>query len=113
MKGSVGPPAIHAHFPGRAMTGDRILLVFGDRIVAHPGEEIVRVVVLAHMAEAEPPMLVLALPALGGAVRGGGIAAWPFASRQIAAQPAILVGLYPDAVEQWRVGLHAGTIMRT
>jgi hypothetical protein len=95
------------------MTGDRILLVFGDRLVAHPGEEVVRVIVLPHVAEAESPMLVLAQPSLWGAVGGRRIAARPLAGRQLAAQPAILVGLHPDTVEQWRVGLHAGTIMRT
>src|SRR6202035_964397 len=105
--------AVHAHFPGRAMTGDRVLLVFEDRVVAHAGEEIVRVVVLAHVAETEPPMLVLALPPLGGAMRGRRLAAWPLAGRQIDARPAILVGLHSDAVDHRRGGFHAGTIMRT
>src|SRR5580693_1950615 len=47
-----GPRALAAEgaqFPGRAMAGDRILLVFGDSVLAHAGEEIVGVVVFAHV----------------------------------------------------------------
>ena len=40
------------------MAGDRVLLIFGDVVVAHAGEEIVRMVVLAHVIEAEPPIFV-------------------------------------------------------
>src|SRR5260370_23660390 len=94
------------------MPGGRLLVVFGKRVVIHPGKEIMRVVVWPQMTETEPPMLVLMLPPLGGAVRRRGIAARPFAARQLAARPAVLVGLHPDAVEQRRVGF-PGTIMRT
>src|SRR5262245_43670863 len=46
------------HLPGRAMAGDRILLVLRHGVVAHAGEEIVVVVVLAHVVETEPPVFV-------------------------------------------------------
>src|SRR5262249_34070930 len=58
--GRRGGAAVHAHLPGGAMPDDRILRVAGDVVGAHPGKEIVRVVVLAHVIEAEPPVLALA-----------------------------------------------------
>src|SRR5208282_2189221 len=48
--------ADRAHFPGRAVAGDVVLLILGDRVLAHPGEEIVRIVVFADVFEAEPPI---------------------------------------------------------
>src|SRR5207245_3304920 len=60
--------AIDPDLPGRTMAGDRLLLVFCDRILAHPGEEIVRVIILAHVLEAEAPVFALAQPALRGAM---------------------------------------------
>ena len=44
------------------MAGDGILLVLEDGVIAHAGEVIVGVVVLAHVLEAEAPILVLAQP---------------------------------------------------
>ena len=65
--GSVAPAAaepvdaaVEAHLPGRPVAGDGVLLVARDRIVAHAGEIIVGMVVLAHVLEAEAPVLVLA-----------------------------------------------------
>ncbi len=52
--------AVHAHLPGRPMPGDGILLILRDRVVAHSGEEVVGLVVFAHMREAEPPILAFA-----------------------------------------------------
>src|SRR5690242_3717188 len=53
--------AHHAHLPGRPMTGDGVLLVARDRVLAHAGEEIVGMVVLAHMIETEAPVLALVI----------------------------------------------------
>jgi hypothetical protein len=57
-------------------------------------------IVLAHMAETEAPILLLAVAALGGAMGCSPVAAGPFAARVLGAQPTILVGLDPYAVEQ-------------
>src|SRR5262249_18576580 len=103
--------AVHAHFPGGTVANNGVLLVAGDVVVAHPGEEIVRMVVFAHMPEAETPVLVLAIAALGSAVGRSPVAAWPFAARVLGAQPTILVGLDPNTVEQGRVAGH-GRIIR-
>src|SRR3954463_2596114 len=91
--------AVHTNLPGRAMAGRGVLLVFGDGIVAHSGEKVVSGVVLAHMAEAEPPVFVLAVAALGCAMRRRSLAARPFANGMLGPQPPILVGLDPDTVE--------------
>jgi hypothetical protein len=90
-----------AHLPGRAVSGDGVLLILQDGVVAHAGEIIVRVVVLAHVLETEAPMLVLARPGLGGAMRRRIAAALPIAARPIRTRPAILLGLDADAIEQW------------
>src|SRR5262249_52400138 len=98
--------AVHAHFPGGTMADHRLLLVAGDVVVAHSCKEIVRMVVFAHMAEAEAPVLILAIAALGSAVGRSPAAARPFTARMLGAQPAILVRLDPNAVEQGRVAGH-------
>src|SRR5215470_2828186 len=72
---------VHAHFPGRPVADDRLLLVAGDVVLAHASEEIVGVVVLTHMAKAEAPVFVLAGAALGGAMGRGTVAARPFTAR--------------------------------
>src|SRR5262249_22138614 len=100
--GAVCLAAVHAHFPGGAMAGDRFLLIARDRILAHSGEEIVGLVVFAHMMEAEAPVFALAQPALGGAVRRALVAPWPVAARTVGAHAPILAGPDPDAVEQGR-----------
>ena len=82
------------------MSDDRVLLVAGDVVGAHAGEEIVRVVVLAHVIEAEPPIFALAQTPLGRAMGRRRLAARPLAGRALRAQPTVLVGLHPDAVEQ-------------
>src|SRR5215467_2567139 len=98
--------AHHAHLPGRAMAGDRVLLIARDRVLAHAGEKIVGVIVLAHMIETEPPVLALLRAPLRRPVRRRVGAARPFAGRHGIAQPAILVGLDANSVEQGRVELH-------
>src|SRR6266852_3592664 len=60
--------AIGAHFPGRTMAGQRVLLVARDRFRVHAGEEIVGLIVFAHMVETEVPVLARILAALGRAV---------------------------------------------
>src|SRR5690349_20350273 len=92
--------ADHAHLPGRAMAGDRVLLIARDRVVAHAGEKIVGVVVLAHMIEAEAPVLALFTTTLWRPVGSPVGAARPLAGRHGVAQPAVLVGLDANAVEQ-------------
>src|SRR5262249_42194340 len=58
------PPAAHAHLPGRPVSDDRLLLIAGNVVGAHAGEEIVSVVVLTHVSETEMPVFALAQPAL-------------------------------------------------
>src|SRR5262245_9827898 len=100
------PAAIHAHLPGRAMADDRLPLVARDVIRAHAGEEIVSVVVLAHMPETESPILRLAQPPLGCAMGRRLLAVRPFADRALRAQPTVLVGPHPDAIKEGRVAFH-------
>src|SRR5215471_2416486 len=54
------PPAVHAHLPGRAMSDHGVALILGDIVEAHSIEEIVGMVVLADVIEAEPPIFLLA-----------------------------------------------------
>src|ERR1700736_1867613 len=98
--------SVHPHFPGGAMAGNRLLLIARDRVVAHSGEEIVGLVVFAHMMKAEAPVFALAQPALGGAVRRAFAAPRPIAAGAVGAHAPILAGLDPDAVEQGRTDLH-------
>src|SRR5262249_59164071 len=93
------PPAVHPLLPGRAMPDARLLLIAGNVLGAHAGEEIVRMVVFANVLEAEPPIFALAQPPLGRAVGRGRLAIRPFAGRALGAHPTIFVGLDPDAVE--------------
>src|SRR5438093_1257144 len=104
--------AVHAHLPGRPVADNSLLLVTGDVVLAHAGEEIVGVVVLAHMTKAETPVFVLARAALRGAMGRGSVATGPFAARVLGAQPTILVGLDPYAVEQGRVAGHDSSLCR-
>src|SRR4051812_21640193 len=106
MRASGGTAAVHAHLPGRAVAGERVLLILGDVVGAHPGEEIVRMVVFAHVVEAEAPVLVLAIAPLRRTMGRGPTAARPLAGRMRGAQPPVEVRLDPDAVEEWRVGRH-------
>src|SRR6202043_2074073 len=44
---------VGAHFPGRPMAGQRILLVARDRVRIHAGEEIIGLVIFADVIETE------------------------------------------------------------
>src|SRR5262249_55227783 len=96
------PSAVHPHLPGRAMPDDRLLLIAGNVLGAHAGEEILRMFLSANVLEADPPIFALAQPPLGRAVGRGRLAIRPFAGWALGAQPTIFVGLDPDAVEQRR-----------
>src|SRR5690606_15179354 len=68
-----------AHLPGRPVTGQRILLIGHDRGIVHAGEEIIVLIVLAHVIETVAPIILLAPAALGRAMRRFLLAADPFA----------------------------------
>ena len=61
------------------MSNDRVFLVFCNVVGAHAGKEVVRVVVLAHVIEAEPPIFALAQPPLGRTVGSRRLAIRPIA----------------------------------
>ena len=81
------------------MAGHCILLIARDRVLAHSGKVVVGAVVLAHVLQAETPVLVLTQPPLGRAMRRLAGAARPLARRHGAGRLALLLGLYPDAIE--------------
>src|SRR5690242_19791456 len=88
------------------MAGHGVLLVTRDGVVAHAGEVVVGAVVLAHVLQAETPVLVLAQSPLRRAMRRLAGAAGPLAGRQRADRLALLVGLHPYAIEERRVEFH-------
>src|SRR5262249_60830551 len=98
--------AIHPHLPGRAMTDDSVLLIPGDVLRGHSGKKIVGMIVSANVLQAEPPVFPFAHPSFWRAVGRRRLAVRPFAGRVLAAKPAILVGLDPDAIEEGRVAFH-------
>src|SRR5262249_26802664 len=104
--GAVRLASVHPHPPSRAVSGNRLLLIARDRVVAHSGEEIVRLIVFAHVLQAEPPVFALAQPPFGSAVGGALPASRPVAARIVRTHAAILAGLDPDTVEQGRTDLH-------
>src|SRR5262245_10613612 len=112
MRARAWAAAIHTHLPGRTVADHRLFLIAGDVGLAHAGEEIIRVIVLADMSEAEPPVLVLARTALGRPMGSRPVAARPFTARVLGAQPTILVRLDPNTVEQGRVVGHDRTLCR-
>src|SRR5271165_5377544 len=95
------------------MTGHRLLLIFRDGVVAHPGEEIVRLIVITHMIEAESPVFAFTQPPLWRAMACRGAAARPVARRAVGAHPAILAGLDTDAIEYGRVEFHRDRLCGT
>src|SRR5581483_2234493 len=110
--GATADRAIHSDLPRRPMASDRFFLIGGDSVVAHAGEEIIRVVVFAHMREAKAPVFALVLPALGRAMGGRRLAAAPFADRICPPQPALGVGLDPDSIKMRRVEFHNRSLCR-
>ncbi len=100
------PPAVHAHLPGRTMPDHRVLLIARDVVGAHPGEEIIAVIVLPHVLKAEPPILALAVAPFRRAVASRRLAIRPFAGRRLGAHAAILIGLDPNTIKKGRVAFH-------
>src|SRR5262245_36512436 len=98
---SIARPGIDPERPGRAVADDIFLLVLGDRFVGEPGEVIVGLVVFAHMIEAEAVILPLEPSSLGRRIEAGLLAAGPVARRIGVAQEPVLVGLDPQAVEEF------------
>src|SRR3954469_13668002 len=95
--------AIGAHLPGRTMTGQRILLIARDSVGIHAGEEIVVLVVLAHMIQAEVPVLTLIVATLGRTMRALVLTPGPFAIDHGVARlhfRLLAFRLDPDGVEE-------------
>src|ERR1043166_9543741 len=97
---------VHPHFPSRAVTGNGLLLIARDRVIAHSGEKIVGLVVFANVLQAEAPIFALTQPAFRRAMRRALVASRPVAARAVGAHAPILAGLDPDTVEQGRTDLH-------
>jgi hypothetical protein len=95
-----------AHLPSRPVPGKVFFLIFRDRVVAHTLKKIVRIVVFADVIEAKPPIFRRVQPALRRTVGGRRVASRPFAGRKLGALPAILIGFYPDTIEEGRVITH-------
>src|SRR5579859_2308099 len=87
---SLGTPlaADHADPPCRQVTGERVLLIARDRVIAHAGEKIIGLIVLAHVVEAEPPVFALAVASLGRPVGRRLDAIGPLTARLFRTQPA-------------------------
>ncbi len=88
------------------MADDGFFLITANILGAHPREEIVRMVVFAHMFQTKPPIFALAQSPFGSAVGRGRRAIRPFAGGALRTQPTVFIGLDPDAVEQGRVACH-------
>jgi len=97
--------AVEAHLPGRTMPDHGILLIPRDRVFAHAGKIVVRMVVFAHVFQTEAPVFPLAHPTLRRAMRRLAGAARPLADWRVGDRLARL-GLDPNAVEQRRVEFH-------
>ena len=97
---------VGAHLPGRAMAGQRILLVARDGVGIHALEEIVVLVVFADVIETEVKVFPRILPPLWRAVRALVRAARPFAHGGFFARlrlllRAQLVGLDANGIEEF------------
>ncbi len=86
---------------------------FGYGLIGQTGEIVIRLVVLAHMVEAEAVVLALVPAPLGRRVETGLLAARRLATRTGVAQQPVLVRLDAEAVEEFRVELHGARIMRS
>src|SRR5262249_45844398 len=99
--------AIGAHLPGRAVAGQRVLLIARHGFGVHAGEEIVGLVILADVVEAEVEVLARVLAALRRAMRPPALAARPLALGGFLARLRLLlrtqlVRLDANAVEEFR-----------
>ena len=82
------------------MAGERIFLEAFHRFRAHPFKKVVGLVVLTHVVETKTPILALARPPFGSAMRAGLLTAGPLANVRGAARLPISCGLDADAVEE-------------
>src|SRR5215510_9082590 len=89
-----------SHFPGRTMSGEGVLLVSHHRRVAHSGEKIVGLVVLAHVIQTKTPIILLTSAPFGGAVRRFFLAPVPFAVGTTGFRAAILFRFDADTVKE-------------
>src|SRR5262249_2023976 len=105
-----GTPTAGPHLPGRPMARNGVLLITRNGVVAHPSEEIVGMVVLAHMFQAEAPIFMFPSTPLRRPMGGGIAASGPFARRTLRPQPAVVVGLDPDAIVDGRIEFHDLTL---
>ena len=83
-----------------AWAGQRILLVARDGVGVHTLEEIVVLVVLAHMLQAVPPVILFPATALRRAVRRFVAAPRPFADMLGRTRTPVLAGLHANFVKQ-------------
>ncbi len=91
------------------MSGQRVLLIAGDRFVRHALEEIIGLVVFPHMVQAEMPVLLLLAAAFRRAMRRGVLALRPFTHGHIFLHARLLLlrgGLDADLVEVFRFEGH-------
>src|SRR4029079_1628780 len=88
-----------AELPGRQVTGQRVFLVRRHRVVGHTREEIVAVIVLAHVIETETPVLPFLAAALRRAMRRKTLAPRPLAIFILRRATAVVLGLDPNAIE--------------
>src|SRR5262249_44150103 len=77
--------AVGAHLPGRAMAGQRVLLIARDVFRIHALEEVIRLIVFADVIEAEVPIITRILTAFRSAVRALVLASRPLAGDRLLA----------------------------
>src|ERR1051326_2162234 len=94
------PAVAGSHFPGRPVPGERVLLIRHHGVIAHPGKEIVGLIVRAHVMQTEAPVLVFTVASLRRAMRAFVGTAGPLALRTIGRRAAILRRLDANTVEQ-------------
>src|SRR5262245_42612030 len=98
---SITRPGIDPERPGRAVAGDGAFLVLADRLARGASKVVVCLVGVGHMVEAEAVMLPLEPSRLGRRVEAGLLAVGPVARRIGVAKEPVLVGLDPQAIEEF------------
>src|SRR6516165_2077643 len=97
------PPAaatrIGAHFPGRTMAGQRILLVARHGFSVHPRKEVVGLVVFANVVETEVPIFPTLVTPLGRPVGPPVLATGPFAHGGFLAGLRVLLRARPGRLD--------------
>ena len=93
------------------MADDGILLEGRNGGIRHAGEVVVGGVVLAHVLEAEPPVLPFPIPPFRRAIFSRGLAGGMLAHGTLGLLRLVAGGLDPDAVEKRRVEIHDSAIM--